>query len=85
MFSDRGVVYALPAYRVPQCSRTAKGTPVVQLLPIPREEAITSLISAIFGVRRFISLSDLFPKNFDIIEPIILFLYFYYISNLIYH
>ncbi len=45
MFSDRGVVYALPAYRVPQCSRTAKGTPVVQLLPIPREEAITSLIA----------------------------------------
>ncbi|MFL0753116.1 MAG: DNA gyrase C-terminal beta-propeller domain-containing protein, partial [Prochlorococcus sp.] len=38
---------ALPAYRVPQCSRTAKGTPVVQLLPIPREEAITSLLSVI--------------------------------------
>ncbi len=45
LFSDRGVSYALPAYRVPQCSRTAKGTPVVQLLPIPREEAITSLLS----------------------------------------
>ncbi len=45
MFSDRGVSYALPAYRVPQCSRTAKGTPVVQLLPIPREEAITSVLS----------------------------------------
>ena len=45
MFSDRGVSYAVPAYRVPQCSRTAKGTPVVQLLPIPREEAITSVLS----------------------------------------
>ena len=45
LFSDRGVSYALPAYRVPQCSRTAKGTPIVQLLPIPREEAITSLLS----------------------------------------
>ncbi len=45
LFSARGVVYTLPAYRVPQCSRAAKGTPVVQLLPIPREEAITSLIS----------------------------------------
>merc|ERR1712100_634065 len=44
LFSDRGVSYALPAYRVPQCSRAAKGTPVVQLLPIPREEAITTLI-----------------------------------------
>ncbi len=45
LFSDRGVAYALPAYRVPQCSRVAKGTPIVQLLPIPREEAITSLLS----------------------------------------
>ncbi len=45
LFSDRGVSYTLPAYRVPQCSRAAKGTPVVQLLPIPREEAITSLLS----------------------------------------
>ncbi len=45
LFSDRGVSYALPAYRVPQCSRSAKGTPIVQLLPIPREEAITSLLS----------------------------------------
>ncbi|WP_038655346.1 DNA gyrase subunit A [Prochlorococcus sp. MIT 0801] len=45
LFSDRGISYALPAYRVPQCSRSAKGTPIVQLLPIPREEAITSLLS----------------------------------------
>ncbi len=45
LFSDKGIAYALPAYRVPQCSRTAKGTPIVQLLPIPREEAITSLLS----------------------------------------
>jgi len=45
LFSDRGVVYALPTYRVPVCSRTARGTPVVQLLPIPREEAITSLLA----------------------------------------
>ena len=45
LFSDRGVSYALPAYRVPLSSRTAKGTPSVQLLPIPREEEITSLLS----------------------------------------
>ena len=45
LFSDRGVAYALPAYRVPLSSRTAKGTPSVQLLPIPREEEITSLLS----------------------------------------
>jgi DNA gyrase subunit A len=45
LFSDRGVAYALPAYRVPMTSRTAKGTPSVQLLPIPREEKITSLVA----------------------------------------
>ena len=45
LFSDRGVTYALPAYRVPMSSRTAKGTPSVQLLPIPREEKITSLVA----------------------------------------
>lgn len=45
LFSDRGVVYAVPAYRVPLCSRTAKGTPIVQMLPIPREEQITSLLA----------------------------------------
>jgi DNA gyrase subunit A len=45
LFSDRGVVYSVPAYRVPISSRTAKGTPVVQLLPIPREEQITSLLA----------------------------------------
>ncbi len=45
LFSDRGVAYALPAYRVPMSSRTAKGTPSVQLLPIPREEKITSIVA----------------------------------------
>jgi DNA gyrase subunit A len=45
LFSDRGVVYTVPAYRVPMCSRAAKGTPIVQLLPIPREEQITSLLA----------------------------------------
>ncbi len=45
LFSDRGVVYTVPAYRVPICSRAAKGTPIVQLLPIPREEQITSLLA----------------------------------------
>ena len=45
LFSDRGVAYVLPAYRVPMSSRTAKGTPSVQLLPIPREEKITSIVA----------------------------------------
>ncbi len=44
MFSDRGVVYCLRAYQIPVGSRTSRGTPVVQLLPIPVDEKITSII-----------------------------------------
>lgn len=43
-FSDRGVVYCLKAYQIPVGSRTSRGTPIVQLLPIPREEKITSIV-----------------------------------------
>ncbi len=43
-FSDRGVVYALRAYQIPVASRTARGIPLVQLLPITLEEKITSIL-----------------------------------------
>jgi DNA gyrase subunit A len=43
-FSDRGVVYCLKAYQIPVSSRTARGTPIVQLLPIPPAEKITSIV-----------------------------------------
>ena len=44
-FSDRGVVYGLNAYQIPIASRTARGVPIVQMLPIPKDEKITSLVS----------------------------------------
>jgi DNA gyrase subunit A len=44
-FSDRGVVYSVKAYQIPVSSRTARGIPLVQLLPIPIEEKITSMVS----------------------------------------
>jgi DNA gyrase subunit A len=44
-FSDRGVVYRVPAYQIPMGSRNARGTPIVQMLPIPREEKITSIVT----------------------------------------
>ncbi|MBD1863374.1 MULTISPECIES: DNA topoisomerase (ATP-hydrolyzing) subunit A [Trichocoleus] len=43
-FSDRGVVYCLKAYQIPIGSRTSRGMPVVQMLPIPRNEKITSIV-----------------------------------------
>ncbi|WP_353931446.1 DNA gyrase subunit A [Okeanomitos corallinicola TIOX110] len=43
-FSDRGVVYSLRTYQIPLGSRTSRGTPIVQMLPIPKEEKITSIV-----------------------------------------
>lgn len=44
-FSDRGVVYSIGAYQIPAASRTARGIPIVQMLPIGKEEKITSMIA----------------------------------------
>lgn len=44
-FSDRGVVYVLGAYQIPSSSRTARGVPIVQMLPIPKDEKITSMVA----------------------------------------
>lgn len=44
-FSDRGVVYCLKAYQIPVASRTARGVPIVQMLPIPKQERITSIVT----------------------------------------
>ncbi|MEL6223726.1 MAG: DNA gyrase subunit A [Cyanobacteria bacterium J06627_8] len=43
-FSDRGVAYCLKAYQIPTGSRTARGIPIVQMLPIPAHERITSIV-----------------------------------------
>ena len=43
-FSQRGVVYCLRAYQIPAASRTSRGVPIVQMLPIPKEEKITSIV-----------------------------------------
>ncbi len=48
-FTDRGISYSLRAYQIPESSRTAKGYPLVQMLPIPKEEKVTSVI----GVSEF--------------------------------
>ncbi|XP_009788233.1 DNA gyrase subunit A, chloroplastic/mitochondrial [Nicotiana tabacum] len=43
-FSDKGTVYSSPAYKIPECSRTAAGTPLVQILSLSDGERITSII-----------------------------------------
>ena len=44
-FSDRGKVYCLKAYEIPEASKTAKGRAVVNLLPLENEEKITAFLS----------------------------------------
>ncbi|MEO1341009.1 MAG: DNA gyrase C-terminal beta-propeller domain-containing protein, partial [Cyanobacteria bacterium J06635_13] len=44
-FSDRGVVYSFHAYQIPATSRTARGIPIVQMLPVSQSEKITSMIA----------------------------------------
>ena len=43
-FSDRGRVYRLKCYEVPEGSRTSRGINIVNLLPLQPEEKITSMI-----------------------------------------
>ena len=44
-FTDRGKVYAEKAYRVPDSSRTGKGTPLVNLINIAPDERVTAVVA----------------------------------------
>ncbi|KNA10112.1 hypothetical protein SOVF_147430 isoform A [Spinacia oleracea] len=43
-FSDKGIVYSARAYKIPECTRTAAGTPLIQILTLSDGERITSII-----------------------------------------
>ena len=43
-FGDRGVVFSINAYQIPAASRTARGIPIVQMLPLSKDEKITSIL-----------------------------------------
>lgn len=43
-FTTRGRVFQLKAYEIPQASRTAKGTPIVNFLQLLGEEKVTSVL-----------------------------------------
>ncbi len=43
-FTDRGRVYQLKAYEVPDASRTARGMPIVNLISLQPNESITTLL-----------------------------------------
>ena len=44
-FTNKGRVYRLKAYEIPEASRTARGTAIINLLQLQPEEMITSIIT----------------------------------------
>ena len=54
-FTTRGVVYRLKGYQIPEAGRTAKGTAIVNLLPLESGEKVTAIIP----IREFTSDKDL--------------------------
>ncbi|MCD8391126.1 MAG: DNA gyrase subunit A [Firmicutes bacterium] len=44
-FTNRGLAYALKGYRIPEASRQAKGTPIVNMLELDPEEKISAMIA----------------------------------------
>ena len=44
-FSNKGRVYRMKGYEVPEFSRQSKGLPIINLLPIEKDEKINSIIS----------------------------------------
>jgi DNA gyrase subunit A len=43
-FTDQGRIYRLKAYQIPMASRQAKGTPIINLVPLEPQERITAWI-----------------------------------------
>ena len=44
-FTNRGIVYRMKGYQIPEASRQAKGTAIVNLLPLEQGEKITAMIA----------------------------------------
>ena len=44
-FSNKGKVYRMKGYEVPEFSRTAKGLPIINILPLEKDEKISALFS----------------------------------------
>jgi len=57
-FSSRGRVFSIKCHRIPQdTSRTAKGTPLINLLPLDPQEQITAVVAADFASGNFLVLA----------------------------
>ncbi len=52
-FTDKGKVYSLKVYDVPQASRGSRGRPMVNLLPLEATETITAILPVIDAPKKF--------------------------------
>lgn len=43
-FTNKGKVYRMKGYKIPEFSRTAKGLPIINLLPLEKDEIVNSII-----------------------------------------
>ena len=43
-FTNKGRVFRLPSYEIPQASRTAKGQAIINLLQLDKEESVTAIL-----------------------------------------
>ena len=46
LFTSKGRVYRIPAYQVPEAGRMARGTAIINLIPLQENEAVTAIVSA---------------------------------------
>lgn len=44
VFTDKGRVFQVPVYELPKATRQAKGTPLVNLIQLAKEEAVTAML-----------------------------------------
>ncbi len=44
LFSDKGLIYRVKGYEIPEFSRQSKGLPIVNLIPLEKDEKITSIL-----------------------------------------
>lgn len=44
LFTSKGKVFAIKAYQIPYCTRTSKGLPVINIIPIDKDEQVTAMV-----------------------------------------
>ncbi len=45
VFTDRGRMYKVPVYNVPEAGRAARGRPIINLVPMQADESVTAVLS----------------------------------------